>query len=378
MSARRKAPEAAPPSTRGSALAAVLYFLVLAAFTSIAVVFGSRMAIRRTADTRGDAVLLAAADAVIYGALAQWDGAIRARQRIGTTTVYHLPTTNGIESTLWVTRLDFRIFSLVADARQTSSGAPRRTMLMIRVPLPEPSLTTALLSAVDISIGEGVSIAISDTSSCADSVAAGIVVSPAVVVTIDPTVPPNQRPTIRVDSSAADSTSYLRIGEWSWDDLVRRADVRLVPDADLEPEPLVAGTECGVQPTNWGEPTDTASPCASRAPVVYAPGDLTIRGGRGQGVLLVDGRLTITGPFTFSGQIVARRGLETHADAISISGAVRAWRAASESTHTRASRGDVVLTHGTSLRYSRCDAAHGIASWLQPRAVRAHAWTELF
>jgi hypothetical protein len=86
----------------------------------------------------------------------------------------------------------------------------------------------------------------------------------------------------------------------------------------------------------------------------------------------------ITGAFEYSGQIVVRRGIETRADAISISGGVRAWRAASESTQTHALRGDVVLTQGTTLRFSRCDAAHGVASWLQPRVVRGRAWTELF
>jgi hypothetical protein len=111
---------------------------------------------------------------------------------------------------------------------------------------------------------------------------------------------------------------------------------------------------------------------------VYVAGDLTIDGGRGQGVLLVDGRLVIAGPFVFSGQIVVRRGLETRADAISISGLVSAWRFTSESTHTDAERDDVVLTHETVLRRSRCDAAHGMQSWLRPRAIRFRAWTELF
>jgi hypothetical protein len=363
---------------RGVALVAVLFFLVLAALSSVAVLFGSRMAVRRAGNARGDAASMAAADAAVYGGIEHWDGPIRARQRIGSTVVYNLPERNGFESALWVTRLGFRIFSLTADARPITGGPARRTMLLIRVPFPAPRVNAALLSAVNVSIGEGVSITASDTGSCIDSVAAALVVSPAAAVVADPAQPLDQRPTVSIDSTAADSASYLRIGEWWWRDLAGRADVRLPPDAAVELAPVVMDGECTVQPTNWGDPSDPTSPCASRAPVVYVPGDLTIRGGRGQGVLLVDGRLSITGAFTFSGQIVVRRGIETSADAISISGSVSAWRTVSESTNTRASRGDVVLTHGTSLRHSRCDAAHGIASWLQPRAVRAHAWTELF
>jgi hypothetical protein len=363
-------------SHSGVALVAVLYFLVIAALTSIAVVFGVHAAERRVADTRADGALVAAADVGVHGTLATWNASERDAQRVGTTIELRPQTANGIAVTLWVTRLGSSTFSLVADAHG-AAGPARRVALLVRVPFNRPRVTAALTSAVDLSIADGVAIVAND-GSCIDTVAHAIEVAPLVNVTFDPSLPANQRPLVTVDSSAADSASYLHPGDWSWDELVHRADIRLGADAVLSPAPIVDGGVCRADTTNWGAPTDSASACFGHAPVVYAPGDLTIGGGVGQGVLLVDGRLRITGPFTFSGQIVVRRGLETHADAISISGAVYAWRAPSDSTQTRASRSDVVLAHGTSLRGSRCDAAHGMTSLLQPRAVRAHAWTELF
>jgi hypothetical protein len=92
----------------------------------------------------------------------------------------------------------------------------------------------------------------------------------------------------------------------------------------------------------------------------------------------VSGHLVIAGPFMFSGQIVARGGIETRADNIAISGAMYAWRASDDSTAMHASSSQVVLTHRTTLRYSRCDAWHGVASWHKPRRVRDRAWAELF
>lgn len=362
--------------SRGVALVAVLYFLVLAALTSIAVVFGTRAAVRRSTDTRSDASLIAAGDLAVHGALSEWNGAEHERQALGSTLEYSLRPANGIAGTLRITRLGLRIFSLVADVRSGAGSPARRIALLVRVPDTEARIVPPLMSAVDVTIGDGVHVA-TDTGTCGDS-AAALTVAPGVNVTFDPAIAMDQQPAVRVDSSIADSSAYLAPNGWSWNDLVQRADVRLAPDAVVNPAPIVEAGACRADPANWGEPRDTTSLCRDRSPVVYAAGDLTIGGGAGQGVLLVDGRLTITGPFTYSGQIVVRRGMETNADAISISGSVHAWRAASESTHTHASRIDVMLTHGTSLRGSRCDAAHGMTSLLQPRAVRAHGWTELF
>ena len=365
-----------PARSRGVALVAVLYFLVLAALTSIAVVFGTRAALRRSADTRSDASLIAAAEAAVHGALSAWNGPEHDRQPVGSTVEYPLTPANGIGGTLRITRLGLRIFSLVADVHPVAGSPARRIALLVHVPSVDAQRAPPLMSAVDVTIGEGVHVA-TDTGTCGDS-AAALAVAPGVNVSFDPAIAIDQQPTVRVDSSAADSSAYLAPGGWSWTDLVESADVRLSPDAAANPAPVVEAGACRADPANWGEPRDSTSPCRDRAPVVYAPGDLTIGGGVGQGVLLVDGRLTITGPFIYSGQIVVRRGMETNADAISISGSIRAWRAASESTHTHASRSDVTLAHGASLRGSRCDAAHGMTSLLQPRVVRAHGWTELF
>ena len=86
----------------------------------------------------------------------------------------------------------------------------------------------------------------------------------------------------------------------------------------------------------------------------------------------------IASAFAFSGQIVARGGIETLADNIAISGLVATWRASTNTSASRGAKSNVVLTGGTTLRYSGCDARHGIASWLRPRVVRERAWSELF
>ena len=61
----------------------------------------------------------------------------------------------------------------------------------------------------------------------------------------------------------------------------------------------------GVQ-TNWGAPTDPASPCFNYFPIIYHYGDLSLSGsGSGQGILLVEGTLSVQGRVSFFGPVIA-------------------------------------------------------------------------
>lgn len=59
---------------------------------------------------------------------------------------------------------------------------------------------------------------------------------------------------------------------------------------------------------NWGEPNrppDPATPeCASHYPVIYGKGDLELQTGRGQGILIVEGDLRLTGNMKFYGVVI--------------------------------------------------------------------------
>jgi len=358
----------------GVALVAVLYFLVVCALVVAALFFVQRSMARGARSTTAGAQLLGAAQSAVYDALAQWDGATRARQVVGTTT--HATRFEGATSIdVYVTRLSMRVFSLIAQAR-TSEGIARRVELLVRVPFGRHGVGRGLTSAVNVSIGGGVRF-LADTGLCAGGDSA-VTLAPGATLSVDPVIPPSDRPTARIDSAASDSATYLRLADAWWSDLARAADVQLVSDAHVTPSPVVVAGSCASVPANWGEPVDRSSACATRVPVIFAPGDLTIDGGVGQGVLLVGGHLVIAGAFTFSGQIVVRGGMETRADNIAISGTVAAWRERVDPTAPAAASNEVMLTHATTVRYSRCDADHGVASWLQPRRVRDRAFAELF
>lgn len=357
---------------RGIALVTVLYFLVIGSLASAGVFMVIRTMLRGASGVKHGASLSATADEALFGALATWDAPVRMRQPIGSTTGLAPTTASGV---VRITRLSARLFAIVADARDSSEHVARRVSLLVRLPRLASPFRAALVSAADVSLGPNVRL-LAD-SACGDSTAVGIVLAPGATLSADTSLSGRQ-PTVLRDSAAADSSTYLQIGGSSWTDLAMGADVRLVSGAHIAPQPVVNDGLCTTSDDNWGDPTSTGGACASRAPVIYAAGDLSIDGGVGQGVLLVAGHLTIAGPFVFSGQIVVRGGIETIADNITISGAVYAWRAPDDSVIAHATTSSVELTHQTTLRFSRCDAWHGVASSLQPRRVRQRAWSELF
>ena len=367
---------AATARRRGVALVAVLYFLVVCALTSAALLFAQRSASRNTISMSSGAQLLAAAEASVYSTLSEWRPAARIRQPVGSTTTT-TGSADGFITGVSVTRLTTRIYSITGEARLNSGNVARRVNLLVRLPTSPLLLHGALVSAVNVTVGPDVRFTV-DSAQCAESASAAIILGVNAALVVDTGISPGAQPVSRRDSLADDSSSYLAIGDSWWSDLARRADVHFAADSRIAPKPSVTGGQCVPTDDNWGDPSGVRATCADRSPLVYASGDLTIEGGTGQGVLLVDGHLAITGSFTFSGQIVARRGIETRADNITISGSMYAWRATTDSSVSRATTNDVMLTHATTLRHSDCDARYGIASWLQPRRVRERAWSELF
>ena len=69
--------------------------------------------------------------------------------------------------------------------------------------------------------------------------------------------------------------------------------------------PVISGGACstGVL-SNWGDPMNPASACGNYFPVLYAPGDVRLTGGQGQGILLVAGDLDISGGVEFYGPVI--------------------------------------------------------------------------
>jgi hypothetical protein len=120
------------------------------------------------------------------------------------------------------------------------------------------------------------------------------------------------------------------------------------------PAPSEAWGVCLVDgPWNWGDPDQPRRPCGSHLVLRRASGDLRVDGGVGQGVLIVDGGLTLDGGARFFGLVIASGDLR-------LEGGARLEGMALVS-------GGLVVAAGAVVRGSACWAVRALAAqrgWL--------------
>jgi hypothetical protein len=107
----------------------------------------------------------------------------------------------------------------------------------------------------------------------------------------------------------------LQFGDLSFDDLVELADytINSFNSSNVGPT-LTAGGQCDTANNhNWGAPTDDTSPCWDHFPIIYYPGSQMDFSSNtsGQGILLIEGDMRITGQFKFYGPVIVKGLLET-------------------------------------------------------------------
>lgn len=176
-------------------------------------------------------------------------------------------------------------------------------------------------------------------------------------LTIAPAAELSGAPVIRYDAEPA----RLLQGLGGLDVEALRAVAPAVGSAAIAPAPALDGTACDTAlTTNWGAPS---GPCGPYHVLRRSPADLTLTGGYGQGILVVDGDLVMEGGHAFRGLIVVR-GTATVRDA-AIAGSIIAARLDFE-------RGDATL--------DRCAIADALATIAATRAAYppARSWLPTF
>ncbi|MBX6362833.1 MAG: hypothetical protein IRZ00_03100 [Gemmatimonadetes bacterium] len=112
------------------------------------------------------------------------------------------------------------------------------------------------------------------------------------------------------------------LGPLDWSRLATIAD--RTESGTIRLAPAVGAAGCDrTAPGNWGDPTAPTAPCADYAPLVFAPGDLHVAGGVGQGILVVAGDLVLDFGTTFVGPILVA-GNVAAASGVALDGALRA------------------------------------------------------
>ena len=177
------------------------------------------------------------------------------------------------------------------------------------------------------------------------------------------------------------AASLMSFGDMTWDDMVALAEVSipggsnltgLAADSTFVSTPSPGGYRCNTaNMDNWGDPTNPGDVCGNYFPIIYVPGDLSIKGGYGQGILLVEGNLTVDGGFEFYGPVFVKGELATAGTGGHFNGGVVA---ANFDLGTSSVLGNAVVTY-SSCSVQRAILNNSALTKVRPMAMRS--WVDL-
>jgi hypothetical protein len=355
---------------RGLALPAAVFTI------AIIVLFIAGSAFTATQEARASLGTLAersALEAAEYGAVAvlrDWDAHWNTRTAVGQTLgpfVHPLP--GGYSATVRLTRTTLTTWWAVSEGASGNATrrASRRTVnALFRLDLP-PDVPGAALSVADSANISGTGAVMGTDSVEVMGVCASLTSVPIAGVAAPDTTRVTGTSGIRgtpplvVDSSVAGAVASI--------DSALVADI-VVPDgAIVTPSPVVVGGICDtLVVTNWGDPG--GGPCARRFPVIRALGDITVRGGVGQGILIAAGDVRFENGASFAGTVTARDDFVTGSGGGSVLGAVLAG-------DIRRGAGDQSsIGSGSWIRSSRCRVQQARLAVAPPVRVTQRWWME--
>lgn len=366
----------------GAALLVVLGALALlgaAAAAGLGAVLHAQRAGRRASAT---AAAFAAAEGARASAMAEWHARVPGDLAVAAGVEWDAGSWNGATTSVAVTRIAPLVLRVegraVAPGPAGERPARRATAALWVVEPASLTVAAALTAGTSITAGpaaasdlrlDGRDTLVADWG-CVPADSASV---PALATDLPVTLPAASL----VGGAAVDAGAPLAaryVLSWPPPDTLRWVRP-LVFAGDLTAPPAAPRLDGGggcrtgtAEPTNWGDP-DRPSACAGWLPLVHVRGDLDGPVGRGQGVLVVDGDLTLRGGFDYRGVIV-------------VGGVLRAGGAGNRVIGAILARGDGAGGGGSheldalAVRYSSCVVRSALAAAGVLRPAPTRGWTE--
>jgi hypothetical protein len=181
------------------------------------------------------------------------------------------------------------------------------------------------------------------------------------------------KPQIKQDSTLTDS-NFTTFGDLNWNDLVSMAtkvySSSFGPASDFGPAGTSTTCTTSVQ-DNWGDPMvpATVAGCSGYFPIIYVNGNMKATGGYGQGILIVNGDLSVQGGFQFFGPVIVKGTVTTQGTGGHFMGGLMASNLY-DST-------DVILGNAM-VSYSSCALMKALQANSPGRWFRQRSWVDLF
>jgi hypothetical protein len=268
-----------------------------------------------------------------------------------------------------------------AAGQLLNSGARQRIGEFVRIRLLDMGIGGALTTQGSIKLAgnalvdgrdhvpSGWSAANCDT--VGDTTKAGVRAPDSVVVQAGSGAGLAGNPPFLKDTSVHQST-FTQFGDVSYADLAAMATIQL-SGGTYKTDPTYINGVCNkTDQTNWGDGFNPAGACGNYFPIVHVSGDVTLNGDQGQGILLVDGDLSVQGTYNYYGIVIVKGSIKTAggqpADA-HFWGAVMAQNVDLELNS---------LSGNATLNYSKCAIIQALNMTGVIAPDRSRSWSLLF
>ena len=187
-------------------------------------------------------------------------------------------------------------------------------------------------------------------------------------------------PMIQTSELATDSNTYVRFGDETWTALVAGANITTSALDGGTPTTNTSDGSCKKTDTkNYGEPWRTAqhsgavTACNNYFPIIYVSTGAQVTGGRGQGILLINGDLKMGGGFEWYGLVIVKDDITRGSGTSSIYGGIMARNA-----NTVGGDNTEDLSGTVNLLYSGCSIERAMRGSAQVVQAKHRAWTEMY
>jgi len=364
--------------TRGIALPLAIFALVI-----VGVLVASSFFIGRQEQLVGRNTVrlnqaFASAEAGAQLSLASWDPIVYNATPVGGSVAFGGNVTGSGWYRGSVRRLNDLLYLINSEGFSRDSTARQRVGLLVRLRPIEVDITAALKTQGATKIGGSSFINGNDTPPpgwldcpAIQPTLPGIEIAKAADVTTsgckDMTCVTGD-PKVKENPSISEST-LTNFGDASFDELKAMANV-VIPGGVRKIEPSLTGTKCNKEDlNNWGDPLTPAAPCGNYFPIIWSEGDLSINGVQGQGVLVVNGNLSVQGGFQFFGPVLVRKALKTTGTGGHFHGGVVAANISLEQNDVL---GNAVVN------YSYCAVIKALQNTASASLLRERSWVNLY
>jgi hypothetical protein len=179
-------------------------------------------------------------------------------------------------------------------------------------------------------------------------------------------------PPVLGDTSVKSGT-FTQFGDISYASLAAAANIQL-PGGNYKTFPTLDGTgACDrTNNMNWGDGMNPSQPCGNYFPIIHITGDVTLNGTEGQGILLVDGNISIQGSYIFYGIVLAQGSLQTAGGGATDAHFYGAVMASDVSLTLNS------LSGNATLQYSKCAVTNAMEGTQSVSPLRSRGWIQLF